>query len=394
MRRVYLDHISATPAHPEVVEVMKSYLDRTFGNPMSLHLFGDESRLVMEEARQKVADLIHADPREIIFTSCGTEANNLAIKGIAAAYAKKGRHLIVSRIEHASVLQACRTLEKRGFRVSYLPVDQYGMIEPSEVARALTPETVLVSVMLANNEVGTLQPVREIARLTREQGIVLHTDAIAAVGRIPVDVEALGVDALSLAANQFYGPQGAAALYLRRGVRMVPIQEGGVQEGGRRAGSENVAAIVGMGKAAEIAKRELPRWQTRLTSLQQRLMKGLQGRIDRMVLTGHETQRLPGHVSLCLEFTEGEALVRALSQRGIAAATGSACRDNTTRKVSHVLEALGLDIRLAQGSLLLTMGKDTTVEDIDYTLEVLPPLVHRLRSISPVYAEMLKAQGC
>ena len=393
IRRVNLDHIAATPLHPLVTEAMKAYLDRTFGNPMSLHTFGEEPRLAMEEARRKVADLIHADPREIFFVSCGTEANNLAIKGIAAAYQKRGRHVITSQIEHSSVLHPCRTLEKQGFKVTYLKVDRYGMVDPAEVARSFTAETVLVSIMYANNEVGTIQPIKEISRLAREHGAVFHTDAIAAVGRIPVDVEDLGVDALSLAANQFYGPQGIAALFLRRGVRITPLLEGGIQENGRRAGSENVVAIVGLGKAAEVARQELSCWRDHLTGLQQRLIQGLKERMDRMILTGHPAQRLPGHVSLCLEFTEGEAQLRALSQRGIAAATGSACRDYTTRKVSHVLEALGLEIRLAQGSLIFTMGKDNTVEDIDYTLEVLPPLVQRLRSISPVYAETIKTQS-
>jgi cysteine desulfurase len=246
--------------------------------------------------------------------------------------------------------------------------------------------------MYANNEIGTIQPIKEVARLTRQHGVVLHTDAIAAVGRIPVDVEELGVDALSLAGNQFYGPPGVAALFLRREVRFASLLEGGIQENGRRAGSENIVGIVGLGKAAEITWQELSRWQVHLTELQKRLVQGLQARIDRMILTGHPTQRLPGHVSLCLEFIEGEAQLRALSQQGIACATGSACRDYTTRKVSHVLEALGLDIRLAQGSLVFSLGKDNTPEEIDYTLEILPPSVERLRSISPIYAEMIKAE--
>ncbi len=392
MKSVYLDHMATTPLHPEVRESMKTFLDHVFGNPMSLHAFGEEPRQAMEESRRRVADLIGGDPREIVFTSCGTEANNTAIRGIALAYANRGRHIVTSQIEHSSVLHPCRTLESQGFRVTYLPVDQYGRVSPDDVAKSLSRETALVSIMYANNEIGTLQPIKEIARLTREHGAVFHTDAIAAVGRVPVDVENLGVDALTLAGNQFYGPEGVAALFLRRGVRFIPLLEGGIQESGRRAGSENLVAIVGLGKAAEIARREIPRWQGHLIALQKRLILGLEKRIDRMVFTGHPSDRLPGHVSLCLEFIEGEAQLRALSQRGIACATGSACRDYTTRKVSHVLEALGLDIRLAQGSLVFTIGKDNTTDDIDYTLEVLPPLVEKLRSISPVYAEMVKAK--
>lgn len=384
--------MAATPLHPEVRESMKTFLDHVFGNPMSLHSFGEEPRQAIEESRRRVADLIGGDPREIIFTSCGTEANNAAIRGIALASANRGRHIITSRIEHSSVLHPCRTLESQGFRVTYLPVDRYGMVSPDDLAQSLSSETTLVSIMAANNEIGTLQPIKEIARLTRERGAVFHTDAVAAVGRIPVDVENLGVDALTLAGNQFYGPQGVAVLFLRRGVRFIPLLEGGIQESGRRAGSENPVAIVGLGKAAEIARRELPQWQRHLSSLQRRLIQGLGEKIDRMIFTGHPTDRLPGHVSLCFEFIEGEAQLRALSQRGIACATGSACRDYTTRKTSHVLEALGLDIRLTQGSLVFTMGKDNTPDDIDYTLDVLPPLVEKLRSISPVYAEVVKAK--
>jgi cysteine desulfurase len=301
--------------------------------------------------------------------------------------------VITSQIEHSSLLNSCRSLEQQGFRVTYLPVDRYGMVDPDHLARAISTETTLVSIMWANNEIGTIQPMREITSLTREHGIVFHTDAIAAVGRLPVRLDEIEVDALSLAGNQFYGPQGSAALFLRRGIRMTPLLEGGIQENGRRAGSENVIAAVGLGEAAEIASENLSRWELHVNCLQRRLVEGLNSKLDRMIFTGHPEVRLPGHVSLCLEFIEGEAQLRALSQRGIAAATGSACRDYTTRKVSHVLEAIGLDIRLAQGSLVFSIGKDNTPEDIDYTLEILPPLVERLRSISPIYAEAMKTSG-
>ncbi len=370
---------------------MVGLIERGFGNPSSLHEFSDEPREAMEDARRKVAGLLNAEAREILFTSTGTESNNLAVKGIAAAYRRRGGHIVTSRVEHASVLLSCKTLEREGCQVTYLPVDRFGLVDPQDLKQALRPDTVLVTIQWANNEIGTLQPIRELARLTRERDIIFHTDAVAAVGRIPIDVESAGVDALSLAANQFYGPQGAAALYLRRGVRLTPLMEGGVQEGGRRAGSENVLSLAGMGLAAQLAADELEGRKDHLVRLHGRLASGLEDRLSRMLATGHPARRLPGHYSLCLEFVEGEALVRALSQAGVAAATGSACRDFTTRKISHVLEALGLDIRLAQGSLVLTIGKDNTEGEIDYALEAMPETVERLRSISPIYSEIAKA---
>ena len=363
-------------------------LDRSLGNPMSMHAMGDEPRRAMEAARRQVADLIHADPLEIYFVSCGTEANNTAIRGIASAYSRRGNHIITSAIEHSSILQSCQALEHQGFQVTTLPVDSRGWVDPGDVERAITNETILISVMMANNEIGTIQPILEIARLARERDVVFHTDAVSAAGRIPIDVGELGVGGLSLAANQFYGPPGCGVLYIRRGVRLDPLLLGGVQEKGRRAGSENILGILGCGRAAEIARCEMAAWRTNLEKLQMQMQEGLQEKIDRMTLTGHPTQRLPGHVSLCLEFVEGEAMIRALSQNGIAAATGSACRDYTTRKISHVLEAVGLEIRLAQGSLFFSIGRDNTAEDIQYALEVLPPIVRHFRSISPVYASL------
>ena len=393
MRNAYLDHVSGTPLNPQAAEGMKQYMEHSLGNPSSLHTFGELPRWTLEKARERVAGFIQAQTNEIYFVSCGTEANNLAVRGIASAHRKRGRHVITSRVEHASVLHSCRTLESQGFEVTYLPVDRQGMVDPAQVAAALRDETILVSIMYANNEIGTLQPLSEISRLTRQRGVVFHADAVAAAGRIPIEVDRLGVDALSLASNQIYGPEGAAALYIRRGVRLDPLLQGGVQEGGRRAGSENVMAIAGFGLAAEIASEELSLWQRRLTQYQGHLAQGLMERLERVVFTGHPVHRLAGHVSLCLEFTEGEALVHALSRRGVAAATGSACRDYTTRKISHVLEAIGLDIRLAQGSLVFSIGKNNTLEEIEYVLEVLPLIVERQRSISPVYVQTVRSQG-
>ena len=325
MRKVYLDHASGTPIHPRVREEMLPYLKEIFGNPSSLHQFGQEAASAIEKARQRVAGLIGAEPEEIIFTGNGSEANNFALKGIALAHQKRGKHLIVSSIEHFSVLHSAKTLEKWGFKVTYLPVDQYGLVDPLEVARALTEETILVSIMHANNEIGTIEPIEEISRVVKERKVYFHTDAVATTGIIPLDVGELGVDCLSLSADQFYGPKGVGALFLRKGTRIMPYLEGGIQEDGRRAGTENVPGIVGLGKAAELAKKEMEKRRRHLLFLRKKLINELPGRIERLRINGHPKLRLPNNVHVCIEFIEGESMLMLLDSQGIATSSGSAC---------------------------------------------------------------------
>ena len=391
MRKVYLDNVATTPILSEVLEAMLPYLKDAYGNPQSLHGWGDEVREAIEDARGRVADLVGAQPGEIIFTSSGTESNNFAIKGLATAQQSKGKHVVVSAIEHFSVLHSAKTLEKWGFEMTEVPVDSHGVVNPDEVARSLRKDTVLVSIMNANSEVGTIQPISEIAELVKEAGAIFHTDAIAAAGTIPVDVKELRVDALSLAGNQFYGPKGVGALWLKKGVRIIPYLDGGVQEGGRRAGTENVPAIVGLGKAAELAKAEMESRIHRFSALRDRLIAGLLSRIEHVILAGHPSQRLPGNASFCVEYIEGEAMLLLLNHQGIAASSGSACTSRAL-KVSHVLNAMGIPPEVAQGSLLFSFGLENTEEDVDYALEVLPPIVDRLRQMSPLYAKFLKGQ--
>jgi len=368
---------------------MLPYLDEAFGNPSSLHTWGDAGREAMETARVQVAQLIGANTEEVIFTGSGTESNNFAIKGLALAQQNKGKHVVISAIEHFSVLHSARTLEKWGFELSLVPVDKYGVVDPEDVRKSLKKDTVLVSVMHANGEVGTIEPILEIAKITRESNVVFHTDTVATAGTIPVDVKELGVDALSLAGNQFYGPKGVGALWVRKGVRITPLLDGGVQEGGRRAGTENIPAIAGLGKAAELAKANMAVRIEHLTQLRNRLLKELPAKIDRVVVTGHPQHRLPGNASFCVEFIEGEAMLMLLNSQGVAVTSGSACTSRAL-KASHVLIAMGLSHALAQGSLLFSFGIDNTSQDVDYVLEVLPPIVDRLRQMSPLYAKFIK----
>ncbi len=388
-RKVYLDHTAAAPLLPEVMETMLPYLREAYGNPQSLHDWGDQTREAIEESRQQVADLIGGNLDEVIFTSSGSESNNLAIKGLAQAQASKGKHIVVSAIEHFSVLNAVRTLEKAGFELTAVPVDKYGLVDPDEVAKNIRKDTILVSIMHANGEVGTIQPIAEVAKRTKASGVPLHTDAVASTGHVPVDVKILGVDALSLAGNQFNGPKGAGALWVRKGMRLIPLLDGGIQEGGRRAGTEDVPAIVGLGKAAELAKRDMDSRAQRLSRLRDRLMHGVLSKIDHTILTGHPTQRLPHHASFCIEFIEGEAMLMLLNSQGIAVSSGSACTSRAL-KASHVLIAMGIPNEIAQGSLLFGLGLDTNEDDVDYVLEKLPPIVERLRQMSPLYAKFMK----
>jgi cysteine desulfurase len=390
MRKIYLDYSATYPMLPEVREAMLPYLDDIFGNPSSLHDWGDPPREAVDEARSQVAGLIGAsDPEEVIFTASGTESNNFAIKGIAQAQQSKGKHIIISAIEHFSVMNSARALEKMGFELTLIPVDKYGLIDPENVQKSLRPDTILVSIMHANGEVGTIEPIKEIAAITHEKKIVFHTDAVATCGNIPVNVKELGIDALSLAGSQFYGPKGSGALWVRRGVRIIPLMDGGIQEGGRRAGTENVPAIVGLGKAAEIASKDMSSRNEKIVSVRDRLISQLPAKIEHVIVTGHPQTRLPGHASFCVEFIEGESMLMLLNSQGIAVSSGSSCTSRAL-KASHVLIAMGFSHEVAQGSLLFTMGVGNSLEDIDYVLEVMPPIVDRLRQMSPVYAKYLK----
>jgi len=389
VKKVYLDNAAATPLLPEVRQAMLPFLEEAFGNPSSLHEWGDPAREAVDNARSQVARLIGSSPEEIIFTGSGTESNNFAVKGLALAQQAKGKHLVLSAIEHFSVLHSARTLEKSGFEVSLVPVDKYGLVNPQDVRKQLRKDTILVSIMHANGEVGTIEPIEEIAKITRENDIIFHTDAVATAGTIPTNVKKLGVDALSLAGNQFYGPKGIGALWVKKGVRIMPLLDGGVQEGGRRAGTENVPAIVGLGKAAELAAANMAARQKHLTGLRNRLLKELPKQLDHVIVTGHPRDRLPGNASFCVEFIEGESMLMLLSSRGIAVSSGSACTSRAL-KASHVLIAMGLPHEIAQGSLLFTFGEDNTTEDVDYVLEVMPDIAGRLRQMSPLYAKFLK----
>jgi cysteine desulfurase len=382
MKRIYLDHAAGTPLDPRVLEAMLPFLKEDFGNPSSLHDFGQVAKKAVDCARAKVANLIGATPEEIIFTANGSEANNLALKGISAA--ARGRHIIISSIEHHSVMNAAKFLEKNGFQITYLPVDKFGLVGPDSVKEAIRSDTILVSVMHANNEIGTIEPLLEISKITKEKGVFLHTDAVSSAGTIPVNVKELGVDLLSMAANMFYGPKGIGALYIRKGVRIIPQIHGGIQERGIRAGTENVPAIVGLGRACEIAHQIMGEENKRLIKLRDSLIEGLLSKINNVYLNGHRSQRLPGNVNISVEFIEGESMLLFLNMQGIYVSSGSSCTSHAL-KASHVLLAIGVDHALAQGSLLFSLGRENTQKDIDYVIEALPSIVERLRQMSPLY---------
>jgi len=385
MKRIYLDHNSTTPLHPEVLEAMLPYYKEAFGNPSTIYFFGQETRKATDEAREKVANLIGASPEEIIFTSGGTEADNLALKGVAAALERKGKHIVTSSIEHHAVLSTLKYLEKIGYKVSFLPVDEHGWLDPREVEEAITSQTVLISVMHANNEVGTIEPISEIGEIARKAGIYLHTDAVQTIGKIKVNVDDLKVDLLSLSAHKFYGPKGVGALYVRKGTRIHPLLHGGYQERRRRAGTENVAGVVGLGKAAEIASKEMVQQSRRESNLRDRLEKMIKENINHCRLNGHPTRRLPNTLNVSFEFIEGESLILNLDLKGIAASTGSACTSGSLEP-SHVLMAMGVAPEIAQGSIRFSLGRDNQKEDIDYTVEKLVEIVARLREMSPLFA--------
>jgi len=383
MRRIYLDHAATTPTHPEVVKAMLPFFTDAFGNPSSIHSYGQEAKGAVEEARTKVAELIGARSEEIVFTSGGTEADNYALKGVAYANEHKGNHIITTSIEHNAVMEVCKFLERREFGITYLPVDKYGLVDPDDARKAITDKTILISVMHANNEVGTIEPVEEIGRIAREAGVYFHTDAVQTVGHIPVNVAELKVDLLSISAHKLYGPKGAGALYIRKGTRLVSFMHGGAQEKRRRAGTENVPAVVGLGKAVELAGQEIGKEAERLAYLRDKLIKGLGEKIDHIRLNGHPRKRLPNNVNVSVDFVEGESLLLNLDLEGICASTGSAC-SSASLEPSHVLLALGLPAEQAHGSLRFTLGRENTEADVERVLGVLPGIVARLRAMSPL----------
>ncbi len=386
MNRVYMDHASATPVRKQVIEAMLPYFEEHYGNPSTVYDLGTKIKQVIEEQRAKVAKLIGARAEGIIFTSSGAEANNLAVKGVAFARQKKGKHIIISSIEHHSVLNSARFLERMDFEVTFLPVDQYGLVDPERLVEAIRPETILVSIMHANNEIGSVEPISELSAICREKGVIFHTDAVAAVGNIPVDVNELNVDLLSMSGGSLGAPKGVGALYFRENVRLMPLVHGGIQESGRRAGTENVPGIVGLGKASELAEKELPDKVKYVRKLRDLLVEGIHKQVDHIIYTGHPDNRLPGHASFCIEAIEGEALIFMLNQEGIYANTGSACASKAL-KISPVLVAIQIPPEVAQGSIVFTLCGSNRVEEVENVLEKFPFCVKKLRSLSPLWRE-------
>lgn len=384
MKRIYLDYAATTPCDPQVLKAMEPYFFEKFGNPSSIHSFGQEAKGAIEEAREKLASFLGAKADEIIFTSGGTESNNFAVQGVAYAQANKGNHIITTAIEHHAITETCKFLEKRGFKVTYVGVDKNGLVSPADIKKAITDKTILVSVMHANNEIGTIQPIAEIGKIAKELNIYFHTDAIQTTGHIPTNVNDLNIDLLSLSAHKFYGPKGVGALYVRKGTRIERFLHGGDQEKGRRASTHNTPGIVGLGKAIELCLDKMQDEAEFQMRLRDRLIKEIQEKISDVYLNGHPQQRLPNNVNVSIKYIEGESILLNLDMLGIAASTGSACT-STSLEPSHVLLAIGLPHEIAHGSLRLTLGRWTKEEDVSYLLEHLPAVVEKLRQMSPLY---------
>jgi len=384
MRRVYMDHGAGMPLDSRVFEAMKPYFGENYGNPSSSHSSGNVARNAVESARENVARLVAAEkPQEVIFTSGGTESNNLAIKGFVYRNRKKGNHIVTTAIEHMSVINVCKFLQKQGFEVTYVPVDKQGIVDLEKLEDAINDKTILISVMYANGEIGTVQPIREIGKLAQENSIGFHVDAVAAAGQVPINVKDENIDLLSISSNDMYGPKGVGALYIKSGTKIQPINQGGGQERGLRSGTENVQGIVGMGKAADVAKMEMEAEGKRLASLRDKLIKGVLDKIDYSFLNGHPTERLPNNANLRFSYIEGESLILGLDMYGVQVSSGSACTSKTLEP-THVLLAIGLAHEEAHGSLVFTLGKQNSEEDVDYVLEMLPDVVKRLRALSPL----------
>lgn len=391
-KRIYADNAATTKVAPEVVDAMLPYFTETYGNPSSIYNEGRTARVAVEKAREQVANAIGASPKEIYFTGSGSEADNWALRSTARALSKKGNHIITSAVEHHAVLHTCQDLEKQGFEVTYLPVDKYGMVSPDDVKAAIKDTTIMISIMFANNEIGTIMPIAEIGKIAKEAGVVFHTDAVQAVGNVEIDVKAMNIDILSLTAHKFHGPKGCGALYVRQGVKLMSFITGGAQERMRRAGTENVPGIVGLGKAIELATANIKEKQEKLTALRDRYIKKVLETVPYSRLNGHPTERLAGNANISFEYIEGEGLLLSLDMKGIAASSGSACTSGSLDP-SHVLLAIGLKHEQAHGSLRTSFGEDTTVEDIDYMVDAIAEIVARLRSMSPLYEDFVKSQN-
>ncbi len=390
MKIINFDHFAASKMRREVKDAMEPYFIAEYGNPQSIHTLGDEPREALDKARLRAAELLNAAGTEVIFTGSGSESNNLAIKGTAFARIDKGKHIIVSKIEHFSVLNSVKSLSKLGFEITEIPVDKYGSVDPQDVKNALRKDTILVSVTQASNEIGTIQDIKEISKIVHENSAAyMHTDANTSCGFIDADVKELGVDMLSAAPHRFYGPKGVGLFYLKKGIRIMPLIDGGIQEFGRRAGTENVPAIAGAGVACELAKKELKERTAHLLPIQRAIMDGVLGSLDEVYLNGHPEKRLPNNLNFVVKYIEGESMLMWLNNNGIMVASGSACTSKIL-KSSHVLNAIGIDPALAQGSLLISLGEDNTLEDAEYFVKELPAVVKKLREMSPLYEEVMK----
>ena len=389
MKRIYMDNGATTRVTEPVFEAMKPYFCEIYGNPSSAHNFGYVSRHAIDAAREQVAKAINADVNEIYFTGCGTESDNWAVRGAAYENVKKGRHIITTAIEHHAILHTCAQLEKEGFEVTYLPVDEYGFVTPEQLEAAIRPDTTLVSIMTANNEIGTIEPIAELAAVCKKRGVLFHTDAVQAIGSVKIDVKAMGIDMLSMSGHKFHAPKGIGVLYIRKGVRLQQFMNGGAQERNRRAGTENLASIVGIGKAIEIATADIDAHNKKLSAIRDHMIERILKEIPYTRLNGHPTTRLPGNVNVCFRFIEGESLLMLLDAKGIAGSSGSACTSGSLDP-SHVLLAIGLPHEIAHGSLRLSLSEENTMEEADYVVDALVEIVSRLRSMSPLYDDFIK----
>jgi cysteine desulfurase len=384
MKQIYMDYAATTPVRKEVLDEMLPFFSENFGNPSSLHTFGQDARYPVESARERIASAIGAKPDEIVFTSGGTESNNFAVKGIAFARQDKGKHIITSAIEHHAILEPCHFLEKNGFEVTSIPVDSKGVVDPADLLKAIKKETILISVMHANNEIGTIQPIKEIGAIARERGIIFHSDVVQTLGRMPINVDDLNLDLLSASGHKVYGPKGVGFIYIRKGTRITPFMHGGEQERGRRASTHNVPGIVGLGKAVELAVLDLDKETERITALRDKMIRGIVNNIEGCRLNGHPEKRLFNNVHVSIDYIEGESLLLYLDMEGIACSTGSAC-SSASLEPSHVLSAIGISADTAYGALRFTLGRQNTEEDVNFVIDTLPGIVKKLRDMSPVY---------